>query len=126
MAASMITKGAIRFLITIMIIGSCLSGQEAPGANPGSTSPGIGKEPLVLTYVANSGVLAASGNFKVLVDALFDKPNPEYRPPAPEVLEKIIKGPALRSTWLWSISGFPWSPIAPASFRRSSSRATLP
>jgi glyoxylase-like metal-dependent hydrolase (beta-lactamase superfamily II) len=36
--------------------------------------------------------LAAAGDLKVLVDALFDKPNPEYRAPAPEVLEKIMKG----------------------------------
>jgi hypothetical protein len=30
----------------------------------------------------------------VLIDALFDKPNPEYRAPAPEVLDKIMKGAA--------------------------------
>jgi L-ascorbate metabolism protein UlaG (beta-lactamase superfamily) len=50
------------------------------------------EEPLVLTYVANTGALVAAGDLKVLVDALFDKPNPEYRGPAPEVLEKIMKG----------------------------------
>jgi len=52
------------------------------------------EEPLVLTYVANTGALVAAGDLKVLVDALFDKPNPEYRAPAPEVLEKIMKGTA--------------------------------
>jgi L-ascorbate metabolism protein UlaG (beta-lactamase superfamily) len=52
------------------------------------------KGPLTLTYVANSGVLVSSGGDKVLIDALFDKPNPEYRAPDPEVLDKIMKGEA--------------------------------
>jgi 2-polyprenyl-3-methyl-5-hydroxy-6-metoxy-1,4-benzoquinol methylase/L-ascorbate metabolism protein UlaG (beta-lactamase superfamily) len=51
-----------------------------------------GNAPLVLAYVANSGVLVGSGETKVLIDALFDKPNPEYRAPAPEVLDKMMKG----------------------------------
>jgi len=51
-------------------------------------------DPLVLTYVANAGVLVSSGETKVLVDALFDKPNPDYRAPAPGVLEEIMKGAA--------------------------------
>ena len=55
-----------------------------PGAN----------EKIALTYVANMGVLVASGETKVLVDALFDKPNPDYRAPEPEALEKILKGAA--------------------------------
>jgi hypothetical protein len=38
------------------------------------------------------GVLVGSGGTSVLVDALFDKPNPDYRGPAPETLEKIIQG----------------------------------
>jgi len=61
-------------------------------ASPSGRVPG--KEPLVLTYVANAGVLVSSGETKVLIDALFDKPNPEYRAPAPEVLVKIMKGTA--------------------------------
>ena len=52
------------------------------------------KAPLSLTYIANMGVLIDSGGTKVLIDALFDKPNPEYRAPASETLEKIIKGEA--------------------------------
>jgi ankyrin repeat protein/glyoxylase-like metal-dependent hydrolase (beta-lactamase superfamily II) len=50
--------------------------------------------PLELTYIANAGVLLSSGGSKVLIDALFDKPNPEYRAPSPEVLDKIMKGTA--------------------------------
>ncbi len=49
---------------------------------------------LELTYVANMGVLIDSGATKVLIDALFDKPNPDYRAPEPETLDKIMKGEA--------------------------------
>jgi len=49
---------------------------------------------LELTYVANMGVLVSSGGTKVLIDALYDKPNPDYRAPAPGTLEKIMKGEA--------------------------------
>ncbi len=52
------------------------------------------KESLVLTFVANSGVLIGSGDTKVLVDALFEKPSPEYRAPGEEMLDKLIKGTA--------------------------------
>jgi len=38
------------------------------------------------------GVLVSCGGTKVLIDALFDKPNPEYRAPAPETLDKIMNG----------------------------------
>jgi L-ascorbate metabolism protein UlaG (beta-lactamase superfamily) len=50
------------------------------------------REPLQLTFIANEGVLVSSGEQKVLIDALFDKPNPEYRAPYPEVLDGIMKG----------------------------------
>jgi len=46
----------------------------------------------MLTYVANMGVLVSSGDSKVLIDGLFDEPNPVYRVPAPETLESIMKG----------------------------------
>jgi len=52
------------------------------------------KAPLSLEYIANMGVLVGAGGTKVLIDALFDKPNPEYRAPSPETLEKIMKGEA--------------------------------
>lgn len=40
-------------------------------------------EDLRLRYVANEGVLLVSGGRKVLVDALFDRPNPAYYAPSP-------------------------------------------
>ena len=82
----------VRGLVTLVVVWMCTSWQAWPQARPDQTSRAGGKAPLSLTYVANSGVLAAAGNVKVLIDALFDKPNPEYRAPAPEVLEKITKG----------------------------------
>lgn len=50
--------------------------------------------PLELTYLANMGVMVRSGGTKVLIDALFDKPNPDYRAPAPDALDRILKGEA--------------------------------
>jgi L-ascorbate metabolism protein UlaG (beta-lactamase superfamily) len=50
------------------------------------------RSPLQLTFVANAGVLVSVGERRALIDALFDKPNPEYRAPAPDVLDKIMKG----------------------------------
>jgi L-ascorbate metabolism protein UlaG (beta-lactamase superfamily) len=35
--------------------------------------------------------MVSVGERKVLIDALFDKPNPEYRAPSPDVLDKIMK-----------------------------------
>jgi len=50
--------------------------------------------PITLTPIANSGVLVAAGGSKVLIDALFDKPNPEYRAPAADLIDKMMKGAA--------------------------------
>ncbi len=61
------------------------------GARPGEAGR---TGPLRLTFIANAGVLVSSDERKVLIDALFDKPNPEYRAPSPDVLEKIMAGEA--------------------------------
>lgn len=50
------------------------------------------KAPLTLQPLANAGALVACGGKAVLVDALFDKPNPEYRAPGSDVLDKMTKG----------------------------------
>jgi L-ascorbate metabolism protein UlaG (beta-lactamase superfamily) len=44
--------------------------------------------------VANEGVLIASGEHKVLIDALFDDPNPEYAAPPAEMLRDMVEGQA--------------------------------
>ncbi|MDH4273189.1 MAG: MBL fold metallo-hydrolase [Candidatus Aminicenantes bacterium] len=87
-------QNMVRGAMVLVIIGTCGLWQ---GLTPIAASlPGKApqKEPLVLRYVANSGVLVGSGETKLLVDALFDKPNPEYRAPTPELLDKIRKGEA--------------------------------
>jgi len=56
---------------------------------PGQTTT---QDPLVLTYVANMGVLLSAGDSKVLIDGLFDKQNRIFRTPAPETIESIMKG----------------------------------
>ena len=78
-------------LLAMIFVAGWICGQPLSGQGPRSSHVAQ-KQPLALTYVANSGVLVVSGETKVLIDGLFDKPNPEYRAPAPEVLDKIMKG----------------------------------
>jgi len=84
----------VRGLILLALVGMCGLWQSFAAWEPDSSAAGAQKQPLVLVYVANSGVLVGSGDAKVLIDGLFDKPNPEYRAPAPEVLDKMMKGVA--------------------------------
>ncbi len=87
-------KPSFRFtgcLLSMLIAGHAPAWAGTP---PPSRSTGAPPDPLVLTYIANEGVLLASGHRKVLIDALFDRPDPAYRAPAPETLEKIIRGAA--------------------------------
>jgi L-ascorbate metabolism protein UlaG (beta-lactamase superfamily) len=82
----------VRGMTALAMIGACVLGWASrPGVPPLPGRDGT-KGPLVLTYVANMGVLVGSGETKVLIDALFDKPNPEYRGPAPEALDKLMNG----------------------------------
>jgi L-ascorbate metabolism protein UlaG (beta-lactamase superfamily) len=53
-----------------------------------------GPQKLEITYVANEGVLIATDNNKILIDALFDNPNPEYTAPPKEMLEGMQSGRA--------------------------------
>jgi len=77
-------------LAVLAVIGALSPGRASATAAPSSTEGAKG--PLMLTYVANMGVLVSSGEAKILIDALFDKPNPEYRGPATETLDKLMKG----------------------------------
>jgi len=82
------------FSLMLILFGAGVSGQPERRMNPQQTDPPGRREPLRLIYIANEGVLVSSGDKKVLIDALFNKPNAEYRAPSPEVLEKIMKGEA--------------------------------
>lgn len=56
---------------------------------------GTPKRPvLTLHYVANEGVMLSIGKAKILIDAIFDDPNPNYRAPSADTLKKIIEGEA--------------------------------
>jgi ankyrin repeat protein/L-ascorbate metabolism protein UlaG (beta-lactamase superfamily) len=54
--------------------------------------PRTGREPLQLVRIANSGVMLAAGETKVLIDALFDSAPSDYRSPDPAVLDAMTKG----------------------------------
>jgi L-ascorbate metabolism protein UlaG (beta-lactamase superfamily) len=86
------TRNRGRQLAALAIIGTCGSWQTLTAATPSSSGQAAQRVSLSLTYVANSGVLVGSGETKVLIDALFDKPGPEYRAPAPEVLGRLMEG----------------------------------
>ncbi|MCX6560686.1 MAG: MBL fold metallo-hydrolase [Candidatus Aminicenantes bacterium] len=66
----------------------------AAGNPAGSCSGSRLAAPLQLTYLANEGVLLSCGGTKVLIDAVLDKPHPDYRAPAPDILAKMMKGEA--------------------------------
>ena len=80
------------FSLMLFLFGVGVSGQPERRMNPRQTDPPRRQEPLQLTYIANEGVLISVGEKKVLIDALFNKPNADYRPPSPEILDKIMKG----------------------------------
>lgn len=58
------------------------------------TSASPRDHPLTLMYIANEGVLVATGPHRILIDALFDAPNSEYAAPAPDLLDRLIGGEA--------------------------------
>jgi L-ascorbate metabolism protein UlaG (beta-lactamase superfamily) len=92
MMTTKIMRKAVRGVFVLAIFGAWSSGHALPGAPASLELSKKGDETLVLTYIANAGVLLSSGESKVLIDGLFDNPNPEYRAPAPDVLEKIMNG----------------------------------
>ncbi len=49
-------------------------------------------ETLTITYIANEGILIATPSNKVLIDALFTHPNPEYEAPSEEIRQNMEKG----------------------------------
>jgi L-ascorbate metabolism protein UlaG (beta-lactamase superfamily) len=94
MKTAQISHSFVLGFIMLAFTGTCSLGPVLPAKKAVPSGQVARKEPLVLIYVANCGVLVSSGDSKVLIDALFDKPNPEYRAPAPETLDKMMKGAA--------------------------------
>ena len=52
------------------------------------------RPPLALTCVANAGVVVRAGDTKILIDALFDRPNPDYRAPTADAIDGMVNGSA--------------------------------
>jgi L-ascorbate metabolism protein UlaG (beta-lactamase superfamily) len=84
-----VTRLSMALLVLIVTFPSACAQGPVERSSPGAA---VSRPPLALTYVANSGVLVAAGADKVLIDALFDRPNPAYRAPTSEVLDKMIGG----------------------------------
>ena len=49
---------------------------------------------IEVTFLANEGVLISTHEKKVLIDALFDNPNPDYAAPPKDMLERMVAGRA--------------------------------
>jgi glyoxylase-like metal-dependent hydrolase (beta-lactamase superfamily II) len=58
------------------------------------TTGNAGESEIEITYLANEGVMITTGSNKVLIDALFDNPNPNYRAPSEEMLAGMQSGRA--------------------------------
>jgi L-ascorbate metabolism protein UlaG (beta-lactamase superfamily) len=56
------------------------------------TAGNTSESPIEVTYIANEGILIASHQKKVLIDALFDNPNPNYTAPSKDMLEGMQSG----------------------------------
>jgi L-ascorbate metabolism protein UlaG (beta-lactamase superfamily) len=78
--------------LAVALLGLAAASRPPGGQTATPAGSAEARAPLSLDYVANMGVLVEAGGTKVLVDALFDRPNPQYRAPSPETLEKIIRG----------------------------------
>jgi metal-dependent hydrolase (beta-lactamase superfamily II) len=76
----------ISIIIKVAMVLVCLS-MTWPAGN-------TSENPIEVTYIANEGVLITTSSHKVLIDALFDKPNPNYRAPSENMLEKMQLGRA--------------------------------
>jgi hypothetical protein len=71
--------------LMVMALAAGAARQPARGMNSQKTDIPGRRKPLRLTFIANEGVLVSSGDKKVLIDALFDKPNAEYRAPSKDI-----------------------------------------
>lgn len=92
MSFSAIVSRNGRGVAALILVAASFSGPPASGADPALPSRSTRRTPLTLTFVANEGVLVSSGKARILIDALFDQPNPEYRAPPPDVLDEMMKG----------------------------------
>jgi len=83
----------MRWMSWLLTLTALLTGAGAPvdGADDGAREA---RPALSLTYVANAGVLVEAGSARILIDALYDRPNPAYRAPSADTIEKMVNGTA--------------------------------
>lgn len=74
-------KSFITAIITACILSISVAGDTSERA-------------IEITYIANEGVLIDTHQKKVLIDALFDNPNPNYNVPSKDMLEGMQSGKA--------------------------------
>jgi len=86
--------GGFIVVAAMLTIGVTRPISAARADGPPQTAPPAARPALVLTHVANSGVLVATGDRKILIDALFDLPNPAYRAPSPDTIDRMVNGTA--------------------------------
>ena len=84
----------VRRFTVVVAVGICGLVVTSPPWTPSLSGQTATREPLVLTYVANMGVLTSLGPFQILIDGLFNKPHSAGRVRAPETLESMMKGEA--------------------------------
>lgn len=82
---------SLGFLSALALLLAGASGPSLGGIVPRKAGPAGPDDTLRLTFIANAGVMVSTGERKVLIDALFDNPNPDYRAPSPDVVDKIMK-----------------------------------
>jgi L-ascorbate metabolism protein UlaG (beta-lactamase superfamily) len=75
------------YLLGWLVATGCAGQHGAPAEEPS-------RPPLEIMYVANEGVLLETGEHKVLIDALFNRPNPVYAAPPDEMLGAMLEGRA--------------------------------
>jgi len=80
-------------LVLLLSFGFALSGWVSLAQGMSSPQDSV-ESPIDFLFVANEGVLVTTRTKKVMIDALYDEPNPAYAAPTAEMLEAMATGAA--------------------------------
>lgn len=80
--------GSVILLIFVLLIGFVSNAGER------TVNPKLEESNIEVTFLANEGVLISTRGKKILIDALFDNPNPNYAAPPEDMLESMAAGKA--------------------------------
>ncbi|MCP5049308.1 MAG: MBL fold metallo-hydrolase [bacterium] len=85
-------KQTTKTMLSIIAVAAMLLVFTSMGV-PAEKGETIKKRPaLELRYIANEGVMLSSTKGKVLIDALFNNPHPNYNAPPEETMKMILNG----------------------------------